>query len=248
MRLLELFRIDCASLSVPQYWAHCRWVNPTDPIDYRSAAEKLARMQQMHIQLRQCSLERVLDVISHLRRPRQPAKDSESDSDSDSPEPPSRADNERQLPSLAGLGLQQSIPIVQSVQLPPLSIGNMDAVSSTSHKPERRCHFSCSPWLRAPPDRCTAPRRSSPPHTPWPGRHHCAARRRCRLRSWPRMGRRDLRLRRGQFPRHHCLWRRRRRRQPGSSRRRTGVGQSWRRFCVGWTRRGRCASCPGLGH
>jgi hypothetical protein len=131
MRLSTLFVLT-AFLSVPQYWAHCRWANPSDPLDCNAVATKLANMQQMHIQLRQCSLERVLDVISLLRRPGQLIKDFESDSDSDWAEPPSRADSEQQLPSLAGLGLQRSIPIVQSVQLPPLSIGTMDAVRPPS--------------------------------------------------------------------------------------------------------------------
>ena len=134
MRLLALF--SCPDFcSVPQYWAHCRWANPSDPMDCNVVAEKLARMQQMHVQLRQCSLDRVLSVISLLRIPRPPSKDSESESDSDSPESSSRPIDEKQLPSLAGLGWMHSSPSAapgQSVHLPPLSMGNImiDAVRS----------------------------------------------------------------------------------------------------------------------
>ena len=108
---------------MPQYWAHCRWANPADPMDINAVAEKLANMQQMHPRLRQCSLERVLDVISLLRMPRQPTKVSESDSDSDSPDPTSRPDDTPQLPSLARLGWLSSAPDIapgQYLHLPPL--------------------------------------------------------------------------------------------------------------------------------
>jgi hypothetical protein len=104
-------------------------------MDFNAVAEKLASMQQMHIQLRQCSLERVLNVISLLRVPRPPTKDSESDSDSDSPDPPSCLIDEQQLPSLFGPGWMHSPPVGasgQSLHLPPLSNSKIEAVSSPS--------------------------------------------------------------------------------------------------------------------
>ena len=129
---------------VSQFWAHCRWASPSEPNDFNAVAEKLARIQEMHIQLRQCSLERVLDVISNLRRSRQPAKDSGSDSNPDSPEPSSRPADEQQLPPLARLGW----PAIMSMHLPPLSIGSLATVSSPSphaalpcQYSTRRCHY-----------------------------------------------------------------------------------------------------------
>ena len=118
-----------------QYWAHRRWANPLDPLDCNAVAQKLANMQQTHLQLRQCSLERVLDVISLLRMPRQPTNDSESDSNSDLPDSSSRPDEKPQLPSLAGLSWLISTPNIapgQCVRLLPLSISNVDAVSAPS--------------------------------------------------------------------------------------------------------------------
>jgi hypothetical protein len=134
--------------AVPQYWAHCRWANPSDLVDFNTVAAKLATIQEMHIQLRQCTLERVLNVISLLRIPRQPTKESDSESDSDSPEPSSFPGDQQQLPSLAGLGWLHSTPAVhpgQSLHLPPLS---MDAVSFRIYT--QRCQRLPSLWFLRP--------------------------------------------------------------------------------------------------
>jgi hypothetical protein len=104
-------------------------------LDCNAVAEKLANMQQTHLQLRQCSLEQVLDVISLLRMPRQPTNDSESDSNSELPDSSSRPDDKPQLPSLAGLSWLISTPNIapgQCVRLLPLSISNVNAVSAPS--------------------------------------------------------------------------------------------------------------------
>jgi hypothetical protein len=95
----------------------------------------------MHIQLRQCTLQRVLEEISLVRIPHHLSKDSDSDSyDSESPEPSSRPEDERQLPSLAGLGWLHPTPAVaplQSLHLPSLSIDIIHAVSFYVHT--QRC-------------------------------------------------------------------------------------------------------------
>jgi hypothetical protein len=104
-------------------------------MDFNTVAEKLAYIQQMQLPFGQCSLEQLLGVISFLRIPGQFKKDSESVSDSDSDsdsQSSSRPDDEQLLPSLAGLAWRHLTPNTapgQSMQLPPISIGSMHAVS-----------------------------------------------------------------------------------------------------------------------
>ncbi len=95
---------------MPQYWAHCRWINPQDPRDLCLLSEKLSCAQRKHIELRQCSAERLQQVITRLRTlPADPSgEDSGSGSESDTQEAPAtRSGGDaalRLLPPLSELG------------------------------------------------------------------------------------------------------------------------------------------------
>lgn len=114
-----------------QYWADCRWINPSDPQDRSTVAAKLVYFQQILAPL-QCSLDRILDVISTLRLKSHVSTDSVSDSDSDSVHA-LRPETTQLLPSLAVLGWLHFSPDLSPGQtprhLPPLSYLPAGAVS-----------------------------------------------------------------------------------------------------------------------
>ena len=150
-----------------QYWAHRRWANPSDPSDLCAVAIKLAHIQQIHAPLRQCPLERILEVISRLYASTRPSTDSDSDSDSDPPPSSSRPEEAPLLPSLAGLTWLHLTPESnpgRAPHLPPLHCMPSGAVRSPY--PVRRCRRSAQflpqpVWPASTPLAATA-RRSFP--------------------------------------------------------------------------------------
>ncbi len=129
-----------------QYWAHRRWVNPSDPQEQSAVAAKLAHFQQIYSPLRQCSLERILDVIFSLHMQSHAIRDSGSERDSDSAHA-SRPDKTPMLPSLARLGwmcFTSDPSLGQAHHLPPLSTISATTVSS----PHPRATLPCRALLQ----------------------------------------------------------------------------------------------------
>ena len=61
-------RTDLHSFICAQFWAHCRWANPSDPRDLSIMAEKLMCGQRLHPELHQCTLDH-LQVAQPTRLP-----------------------------------------------------------------------------------------------------------------------------------------------------------------------------------
>lgn len=130
-------------IGMRQYWAHRRWANPSDPSDLSAVAFKLAHIQRIYEPVRQCSLERIVEVISRLYTSTHSSTYSESDSDSDSAPSSSRPDEAPLLPPLAGLTSLQRTPesnLGRAPHLPPLHSMPSDAVRSPC--PVRSCRAS----------------------------------------------------------------------------------------------------------
>jgi hypothetical protein len=124
---------------VRQYWAHCRWVNPLDPRDLCLMSEKLSRAQRAHIELCQCTLDRLQHVVARLQTPsaNPSGDDSGSGSDSDASDQPTICKSEGRdrspqvLPSFADFG---RLPFTSGPGLPPFLPQNQsyDGVSQAS--------------------------------------------------------------------------------------------------------------------